>query len=90
MASENERKPFWILTKQEIDEVAVISAEKYAIICTSLQTDNHASTALLNLYIPDAFTDAKQTRQKHKQQTQPIIILEKSSYINKYIPRSHR
>jgi len=27
------------------------------IICTSLQTDNHASTSSLNFYRPDAFTD---------------------------------
>ena len=35
------------------------------IICTSLQTDNHASTSSLNFYTPDALPDAKPTALKH-------------------------
>jgi len=31
------------------------------IICTSLQTDNHASTSSLNFYRPDALPDAQST-----------------------------
>ena len=35
------------------------------IICTSLQTDNHASTSSLNFYRTDALPDAKPTVSKH-------------------------
>jgi len=38
------------------------------IICTSLQTDNHARTWLLNFYRPDALPDAKPTVSKHRRQ----------------------
>jgi len=34
-------------------------------ICTSLQTDNHTNTSLLNFYRPDALPDAKPTVSKH-------------------------
>ena len=34
-------------------------------ICTSLQTDNHTNTSLLNLYEPDASPDAQHTVSKH-------------------------
>jgi len=34
-------------------------------ICTSLQTDNHTSTSLLNFYTPDALPDAKPRVSKH-------------------------
>jgi len=33
------------------------------ITCTSLQTDNHASTSSLNFYRPDALPDAQPKRQ---------------------------
>jgi len=40
------------------------------IICTSLQTDNHASTSSLNFfYRLDALSDAKPTVSKHWRQT---------------------
>jgi len=35
------------------------------IICTSLQTDNHASTSSLNFYRTDALSDAQPTVSKH-------------------------
>jgi len=38
------------------------------IICTSLQTDNHASTSPLSFYSPDALPDAKPTASKHRRQ----------------------
>jgi len=34
-------------------------------ICTSLQTDNHASTPPLSFYRPDAFPAAQPTASKH-------------------------
>jgi len=34
-------------------------------VCTSLQTDNHASTPLLFFYRPDAFPAAQSTASKH-------------------------
>jgi len=34
-------------------------------ICTSLQTDNHASTPPLSFYRPDARSDAQPTASKH-------------------------
>jgi len=35
------------------------------IICTLLQTDNHASTSPPNFYRPDAVPDAQPTVSKH-------------------------
>jgi len=34
-------------------------------VCTSLQTDNHASTPPLSFYRPDAFPAAQPTASKH-------------------------
>jgi len=34
-------------------------------VCTSLQTDNHASTPPFSFYRPDAFPDAQPTASKH-------------------------
>jgi len=34
-------------------------------ICTSLKTDNHASTSLLSFYRPDALSAAQPTASKH-------------------------
>ena len=34
-------------------------------ICTSLQTDNHTNTSLLNVYRPDALPDAQPIASKH-------------------------
>jgi len=38
------------------------------IICTSLQTDNHASTSSLSFYRPDALPAAYPTASKHWRQ----------------------
>jgi len=39
------------------------------IICTSLQTDNHASTSPFSFYRLDALPDAKPTMSKHRRHT---------------------
>ena len=41
-------KPIWILTKQQMTGRQWHQLDHMQIICTSLQTDNHASTSLLN------------------------------------------
>jgi len=58
-------KPIWILLKQETvrQRMAVESA-----VCTSLQTDNHASTPLLSVYRLDALPAAQPTASKHWRQ----------------------
>ena len=38
-------------------------------VCTSLQTDNHASTSPLSFYRPDALLAAQPTASKHGRQT---------------------
>jgi len=40
--------PFWILIKQELMEWKWHQLDHMQIICTSLQTDNRASTSSLN------------------------------------------
>jgi len=47
------------------DGVALASAGPYANLCTSLQTDNHASTSSLNFYRLDAVPDAQPTASKY-------------------------
>jgi len=47
-ASQHQKgKPFWILTKQEMTRWQWHQLDHMQIICTSLQTDNHASTTSL-------------------------------------------
>jgi len=46
-------KPFWILMKQETMEWQWNQLDHMEISCTSLQTDNHASTSSLNFCRPD-------------------------------------
>jgi len=46
-------KPFWIFL------------EHMQIICTSLQTDNHASSSPLSFYRPDALPAAQPTASEH-------------------------
>jgi len=43
------------------------------IICTSLQTDNHASTSSLSFYRPDALPDAQPTVSKHRRYNVDVI-----------------
>jgi len=59
-------KPIWILLKQETVSGSDISWAicKHAA-CTSLQTDNHASTPPLSFYRPDALPAAQPTASKH-------------------------
>ena len=54
-------KPFWILLEQEMMGVKW----HQQIICTSLQTHNHASTSPLSFYWWDALPDAQPTASKH-------------------------
>jgi len=58
-------KPFWILLKQEMMGWQWHQLDHMQIICTTLQTDDHASTPSLNFYGPDALPDAQQTVSKH-------------------------
>jgi len=54
-------------------------------ICTSLQTDNHTNTLSLNIFRPDALSDAQPTvakhwrqrrqQQMHRYKTQPLGLL---------------
>jgi len=43
-------KPFWILLEQEMMEWQRHHLDHMEVICTSLQTDNHASTQTLTFY----------------------------------------
>ena len=59
-------KPFWILQKQEMMGCQWHQLNHMQIICTSLQTDNHASTSSLHIfYRPDALPAAQPTASKH-------------------------
>jgi len=51
--------PIWILMKQEMTEWQWHQLDHMQIICTSLQTDNHASTSSLNFLQADALSDAQ-------------------------------
>jgi len=67
----------------------VASAGPYAKSCTSLQTDNHTNTSLLNFYRPDALPDAKPIESKHGRQIYWIYdightVFENKRYINRY------
>jgi len=56
-------KPIWILLEQEtVSGSGIISDIQ---VCTSLQTDNHASTPPLSFYRPDALPAAQPTASKH-------------------------
>jgi len=58
-------KPFWILLEQEMMGWQWHQLDHMQIICTSLQTDNHASTSPLSFYRPDALPAAEPTVSKH-------------------------
>jgi len=57
-------KPIWILLKQETSEWQWHQLG-HMQVCTSLQTDNHASTPPLIFYWPDALPAAQPTASKH-------------------------
>ena len=55
-------KPFWILQEQEMTGWQWHQLHHMQIICTSLQTDNHASSSPLR---PDALPTTQPTVSKH-------------------------
>jgi len=59
-------KKFWILQEQEMTGWQWHQLDHTQIICTSLQTDNHASTSSLCFYRPDALPAAQPTVSKHR------------------------
>ena len=61
-------EPYWILTKQEMMEWQWHQLDHMQIICTSLQTDNNASTSPLSFYRPDAIPATQPTASKHWRQ----------------------
>jgi len=60
-------KLFWILMKQKMMGWQWHQLNHMQIICTLLQTDNHASTSPLSFYKPDAFPAAQLTVSKYGQ-----------------------
>jgi len=54
-------KPFWILLEQEMMGWYWHQLDHMQIICSSLQTDNHANTSPLSFYRPDALPAAHPT-----------------------------
>jgi len=58
-------KPFWILLEQQMMRKQWHQLDHMQIICTSFQTDNHASTLPLSFYRPDALPAAQSTASKH-------------------------
>ena len=63
-AGTRKAKPVWILLKQVRVSGSGISWARMQA-CTSLQTDNHASTLPLSFYRPDALPAAQPTASKH-------------------------
>ena len=59
------REPFCILLEQEMMGWQWHHPDHTQIICTLLQTDNHASTSPLSFYRPDALPAAQPTASKH-------------------------
>jgi len=58
-------KKFRILLEQEMMMWQWHQLDHMQIICTSLQTDNHASTSPFSFYRPDALPAAQPTASKH-------------------------
>jgi len=58
-------KPFWILLKQEMLGWQWHQMDHMQIICTTLQTGNHASTHHSIFYVSDALPDTQPTVSKH-------------------------
>jgi len=59
-------EPFWILLKQEMMGWQWHQLDHMQIICTLVQTDNHASTSPLSFYRPDDLPDAQPTASMKK------------------------
>jgi len=64
------RKPFWILLEQEMTGWQWHQLIHMQIICTSLETDNHASTSPLSFYRLDALPAVQPTVSKHWRKAQ--------------------
>jgi len=60
--------------KQEMTRWQWHQLDYIQIVCTSLQTDNHASTSSLYFYRPDALPDAQPTMSKHWRQAVDIRL----------------
>ena len=58
-------KPFWILLEQEMMRWQWHQLDHMQIICTSIQTDNHASTTPLSFYRLDTLPATQPTVSKH-------------------------
>jgi len=58
-------KPFWILLEHETMGWQWHQLDHVQIICTSLQTDNHASISPLSFYRSDALPVTQPTVSKH-------------------------
>jgi len=67
-------KPFWILLEQEMMEWQWQQLDNMQIVCTSLQTDNHASTSPFSFYRPDALLAAQPTASKHWRFTWKMVV----------------
>jgi len=58
-------RPFWILLEQETMGWQWHHLDHIQIICTSLQTDNHAIASPFSFYRPDALSVTQPTASKH-------------------------
>jgi len=74
-------KPFWLLLELEMMGWQWHQLDYMQIICTSLQTDNHTSTAPLSFYWPDAFPPAQPTASKHWRQCMTLLYCKKATSI---------
>ena len=73
-ASQHQKgKLFCILLEQELLGWQWHQLDHMQIICTSLQTDNHASTSSLGFYRPDALPATQPTASKHLRQPNPTV-----------------
>jgi len=59
------RKPFWILLEQQMVGWQWHQLDHMQIICTSLQTYNHAITSPLSFYRPDTLPATQSTVSEH-------------------------
>ena len=74
-------KPFRILLKQEMMDWQWHQLDHMQIICTSLQTDNHASTSSLSFYRLDALPAIQATASKHWRHSKHWSICESIYFI---------
>jgi len=67
VSQQKKGKPFWILPEQEMMGWQWQQLDRVEIICTLLQTDNHASSSPLSFYRRrlDALPAAQPTASKH-------------------------